>query len=239
MKRREFTRVCTSIIIAAGVKPTTLAADNNKVSYQQTVLHNGSTEALSASNLSVGIPYLFFYPFVTTPCLLINLGEPAITESNGTESNESWRGGVGPDNSIVAYSAICSHKMSHPAKEISFINYRHDPISYYSKEEGKSVEQAGLISCCSERSVYNPSEGAKVLGGPAPHPLAAIELEYDDQNDQLSATGSYGVDMYDRFFDKFGFRASMEHGIADPKTLTGSKAQVLKLSEYSRQTIKC
>jgi len=223
--------------MAAGSTSTALMAGNHGVSYQRSLLNNRSSGALKTEQLVIGEPYLFFYPFVTTPCLLVKLDKPiSLTEQPGAES---WRGGVGPENSIVAYSAICSHKMSHPAKEISFINYRHDPISYFSHAEGKSMEQAGLISCCSERSVYDPSQGAKVLGGPAPHPLAAIELEYNDTSDELYATGSFGTDMYDRFFEKFGFRASIEHKISDPKTPAGEKVDVLKLADYTRQTIKC
>ena len=237
MKRRQFTRICSSIVIAAGSVPTALMAGNHGVSYQRSLLNNRSSGALKTEQLVIGEPYLFFYPFVTTPCLLVKLAKSiSLIEQPGTES---WRGGVGPENSIVAYSAICSHKMSHPAKEISFINYRHDPINYFSHEEGKSIKQAGLISCCSERSVYDPSQGAKVLGGPAPHPLAAIELEYNEASDELVATGSFGTDMYDRFFDKFGFRAAMEHKISDPKTPAGEKVDVVKLADYTRQTIKC
>ena len=237
MKRRHFTKICTSIVLAAGSTSTSLMAGNPRVSYQRSLLQNRSASAMKAEQLAVGEPYLFFYPFVTTPCLLIKLGKP-VTQTQ-EPSADSWRGGVGPENTIVAYSAICSHKMSHPAKEISFINYRHEPISFFSHEEGKSTEKAGLISCCSERSVYDPSQGAKVLGGPAPHPLAAIELEYDDASDELHAIGSYGADMYDRFFEKFGFRASMEHKISDPKTLAAETVKVQKLSDYTRQTIKC
>jgi len=45
--------------------------------------------------------------------------------------------------------------------------------------------------------------------------------------------------MYDRFFDKFGFRASMEHEISDPKTPASETVNVQKLSDYTRQTITC
>ena len=237
MKRRHFNKICTSIALAAGSTPARLIAGNDKVNYQRSLLHSRSSDTLKTEKLVIGEPYLFFYPFVTTPCLLVKLDKAiSATREPGTDE---WLGGVGRENSIVAYSAICSHKMSHPAKEISFINYRHDPISFFSSEEGKSIEKAGLISCCSERSVYDPSQGAKVLGGPAPHPLAAIELEYDDATDELHAIGSYGADMYDRFFEMFGFRASMEHKISDPKTPAGEKVEVQKLADYTRQTIEC
>ena len=238
MNRRNFTKICTSIVISASSTLAEHAQSSSKVSFQRSLLQAGKSGDLLASELIVGEPYLFFYPFVTTPCLLIKL-ENSIPNNNTNTSNDKWLGGVGPENSIVAYSAICSHKMSHPAKEISFINYRHDPISFYNRDKGETVKKAGVISCCSERSVYDPAQGAKVLSGPAPHPLAAIELDYNETNDTLNAIGSYGADMYDRFFEKFGFRASMEHKIEDPKTMASETVEVQKLSDYSRQTIKC
>jgi len=241
MNRRHFTKICTSMIVAA---TSTLAEQtdvHSKESFQHSLLQAGKSGALKASDLIVGEPYLFFYPFVTTPCLLINLKDSISTQDTDDTENTfaQWTGGVGPRNSIVAYSAICSHKMSHPAKEISFINYRHDPVSFYSREKSETVEKSGLISCCSERSIYDPSQGAKVLSGPAPHPLAAIALEYNESNDELVATGSFGADMYERFFDKFGFRASIEHEVSDPRTASGAEVVVRKLSDYSRQTIEC
>jgi Rieske Fe-S protein len=239
MKRREFTKICSTMVAAAtGAVPVAFATE--KQSYNKSRLFSDGKDQLTASTLTVGEPYVFFYPYISTPCFLIDLGEPAVqselVEKNG--NSYEWTGGVGPENSIVAYSAICSHKMSHPAKEISFINYRHDPITFYSRE-GKSEQRAQLISCCSERSVYDPMDGARVLGGPAPQPLAAIALEYDSATGELYATGSYGGDMYDRFFDKFGFRAAMEHKVNDPRRLTGDKTALQKLSDYSGQTIKC
>jgi len=73
MNRRHFTKICTSMIVAA---TGTLAEQSNvhsKESFQRSLLQAGKTGALKASDLIVGEPYLFFYPFVTTPCLLINL----------------------------------------------------------------------------------------------------------------------------------------------------------------------
>ena len=203
MNRRNFTKICTSIIVAASGNLAEQSKAYSKESFQRSKLQARKTGALKASDLIVGEPYLFFYPFVTTPCLLVKLSNSTSNSSTATKDTnlkdnkkDNWIDGTGPDNTIVAYSAICSHKMSHPAKEISFINYRHDPINFYSRDDGKTVEKAGLISCCSERSIYDPAQGAKVLSGPAPHPLAAITLDYDESTDELYATGSYGADMY-------------------------------------------
>jgi len=240
MDRRQFNKICSSIMIAAGSAPRALAASSQKQNFKRSTLTLAGSDPLTSKAMDIGEPYLFFYPYVTTPCLLIKLNNPAPPISYGNGSDiRTWQGGMGPDNNIVAYSAICSHKMSHPAKEISFLSYRHDTINYYNRDQDKSVDQAGLISCCSERSVYDPSIGSKVLGGPAPHPLASIELAYDEDTDTLSATGSFGADMYDKFLDKFGFRAAMEHKVMDPKTLTSDTTVVQKVSDYTRQSIKC
>lgn len=226
------------VAAASGAVPVAFATE--KQTYTRSLLIGDNNERLKTNSLTIGEPYVFFYPYISTPCFLIDLGietsRSELTEKSG--NSYEWTGGVGPNRSIVAYSAICSHKMSHPAKEISFINYRHDPISFYSRD-GKSEKRAQLISCCSERSVYDPVDGARVLGGPAPQPLAAIALEYDAATGELYAIGSYGGDMYDRFFDKFGFRAAMEHKVNDPRKLTDGKTTLQKLSDYSGQTIKC
>lgn len=241
LNRRQFNRVCSSMIAgafsAAALMPSNSAA---RIAYSSTKLLDSDKTPLKPDSLRTGEPYLFFYPYVTTPCFLIDLGSAATASplNDSAGNTYDWRGGVGPNGSIVAYSAICSHKMSHPAKEISFINYRHDKISF-SNHQGKTEERGGLISCCSERSVYDPREGAKVLAGPAPQPLAAIELQIDEGTGELFATASYGGDMYEKFFDKFGFRAAIEHRIDDPRQLSGKTASVHKVAEYSRQTIKC
>jgi len=42
-----------------------------------------------------------------------------------------------------------------------------------------------VIHCCSEHSQYDPAEGARVVAGPAPQPLAAILLDHDPASDAL------------------------------------------------------
>ena len=142
-----------------------------------------SREKINVSALEIGETYLFHYPYVSTPCFLINLGRPVqpgkqLRTRDGQRYR--WQGGAGPERSIVAFSAICAHKMSHPAPTVSFINYRHDAVKFRNSQD--AIEQrSGVIYCCSERSVYDPASGGRVLGGPAPQPLAAIELDYDSR----------------------------------------------------------
>lgn len=239
INRRDFTRICGSMIAGAVAGTHLPASAEQRTAYSKALLLDQNKQPVTADSLTAGEPYLFFYPFVTTPCFLIDLGnstsESTLADRGGNQYD--WLGGVGPNRSIVAYSAICSHKMSHPAKEISFINYRHDAVSFYSNE-GKNEQRSGVISCCSERSVYDPSDGARVLAGPAPQPLAAIEIEASDTG-ELYATASYGGDMYERFFEKFGFRASIEHRVSDPKAPVGDTSTIRKVTDYSNQTIQC
>src|SRR5438552_3337692 len=83
----------------------------------------------------------------------------------------------GARRSIVAYSAICAHKLAYPTREISFIRYQEQP---------SKTSKGGVIHCCAEHSVYDPAAGARVVSGPAPQPLAAIVLDYDPDQDALA-----------------------------------------------------
>jgi len=96
-------------------------------------------KTLRPDALAVGQSYVFHYPYVTTPCFLIDLGVPA---EAGAELETSdgrpyrWSGGVGPGRSIVAFSAICAHKMSYPTRNVSFIDYR--PLATIGGRAGRS-----------------------------------------------------------------------------------------------------
>ena len=141
-----------------------------------------------------------------------------------------WPGGVGPSQSIVAFSAICAHQMSYPTREISFISYR--------AERGPANRHAHVIHCCSEHSEYDPAAGARVLGGPAPQPLAAILLEYDPVSDSLDAVGTLGGEMFNAFFQKYAFKLVMEQRGTPQKAVQG-KTAVTELENYCRQQVKC
>ncbi|MDH3563900.1 MAG: hypothetical protein OEN49_11015, partial [Gammaproteobacteria bacterium] len=135
-------------------------------------------------------------------------------------------------------SAICAHKMSYPADEVSFINYRHQTVSFRNKSEAV-IRRSQVIYCCSEKSVYDPLQGARVLGGPAPQPLAAIMLEYDERDGSLYAAGIYGGDMLELFFEKFAFRLSLEFKTSNIREKVTRTATVMPLTQYSRSQVQC
>ena len=87
---------------------------------------------------------------------------------------------------------------------MSFIGYRDAPSPVAGP--GK------VITCCSDRSVYDPAAGATVVSGPAPQPLATILLEHDAKADEIWAVGTFGGEMFAEFFKKFEFRLQLEMG---------------------------
>ena len=128
--------------------------------------------------------------------------------------------------------------MSHPAPTVSFINYRHGEVRFRNSED--AIEQrSGVIYCCSERSVYDPASGGRVLGGPAPQPLAAIELDYDASADRIFATGTVGGEMFERFFHSFHDRLVLQLGRTDIDSTLTDTAVTMRLSEYTQNEISC
>lgn len=234
MERRDFIRVCAATAIA--LQGGRAAADARPRSYARAQLTDDSGRALRASQLVAGENYVFHYPFEGTPCFLLNLGKP--TGRNvplKTESGEAyqWPGGVGPRGAIVAYSAICSHQLTYPTRQISFISYRE-------RSTASRISKPNMIHCCSEHSEYDPAAGARVLGGPAPQPLCAILLEYDAAADALFATGTLGGEMFNTFFSKYEMRLALEHGSTTraQQRVAGSST-VTPLQKFCKQQVRC
>lgn len=240
--RRGFVKLCASAVAAISASPKVLAKQGAAFNgYSRVPLLGEDGTPLRSSQLATGETYVFNYPYEVTPCFLINLGhsarEPQRLETRDGEEYH-WRGGVGPQWSIVSFSAICAHKMTHPARSVSFINYRHAAVTFLDNDN-KPSRRGRVIYCCSEKSVYDPSQGARVIGGPAPEPLATIALDYSAADDALFATGTYGGEMFERFFDAFKERLELEHGTSDIRQGVTRGTQVLRLSDYSRTQITC
>ncbi len=222
--------------------PSLLASQESSLHrYNRVMLVDTQNRPITAASLKEGVSYVFNYPYVTTPCFLLDLGKPANgAERLKTEAGQEyqWKGGIGPNHSIVSFCAICAHKMTHPSKAVSFINYRHENVSFKDKKE-RTVRRPSVIYCCSEKSVYDPARGARVLGGPAPQPLAAIELEYDEGAGAIYATGTYGGELYEKFFDAFAFRLALEYETSDIQQKVSETTMVTTIDEYSATQMLC
>jgi Rieske Fe-S protein len=234
VKRRDFVQLCAASAAGATTLPSVAQASALTArAYPRSKLVDETREPVRIAQLRVGVNYVFDYPFSATPCFLLRLDRPAAGGIDlKTESGQAyrWEGGIGADKSVVAYSAICAHKMTYPTRQVSFIGYRDAPSPVAGK--GK------VITCCSDRSVYDPSAGARVVSGPAPQPLATILLEHDPKKDEIFAVGTFGGEMFADFFRKYEFRLQMELGARARETIEGTTV-VRELVHYSTQWAQC
>jgi Rieske Fe-S protein len=231
MERRRFIKFCAASAAALGAAE--VAADAQARFYPRARLVDETGAPLRAAAIPANRNFIFHYPFAATPCFLLNLGRPAKASANlKTVAGVpyEWKGGVGAQRSVVAYSAICAHRLAYPTRDITFISYR--------REKSASNRIGKVIHCCAEHSQYDPAEGARVVGGPAPQPLATILLEHDPGTDELHAVGTLGGELFGEFFDKYAFRLSLEHG-AGARTRVSGACTVQDLENYSRQQMRC
>lgn len=234
MDRRSFVESCTAgaaCVTAAAMLPV-FAADARPKSYTRVLLANEFGDPLQASALRPRTNYVFHYPFEATPVFLLNLGKPVGPSALRTKTMESyaWPGGVGPERSIVAFSAICAHQLVYPTPEVSFISFR--------KTRASRGLQDNLIHCCADHSQYDPARGAQVLGGPATQPLCAVLLQHDPQADTLTAYATLGGELFDEFFKKYALKLSLDVGPKARQPVAG-RAPVRELEKFCRNPIQC
>jgi Rieske Fe-S protein len=206
--------------------------------YPRVALHWDAQTPLRGGDLRLGQTYVFAYPYRLTPCFLLRLGDrvqpPQSLRTAGGEVYP-WPGAVG--DGLIAYSAICPHRLTYPSPQASFIDYRHRGARFRGAD-GAPRAQDHVIHCCSDGSVFDAARGGAVVAGPAPEPLAAIELAYEAGQDRLSAVGVRGAAQFQRFFETFGFQLRLAHGEA-LETPAEPIARVQTLADYSAQVRVC
>lgn len=126
------------------------------------------------SQLTNLTPLVFYYPLTNTPNYLVKLGVAAT-------------GGIGPNNDIVAFSAICQHL----GCEYGFLAPGNSPPC---NSKFKAVIPQGY--CCCHGSQYDFLDGAKVIGGPAPRPVPMVQLNYNSSTGDISAVGMNPPTIY-------------------------------------------
>jgi Rieske Fe-S protein len=231
MDRRTFIESCSAGAACLTMARGAIAWDAKPHEYQQALLLDERGDPLKASTLKPLTNYIFHYPFEATPVFLLDLGKPATPQVLSTKQRDpyDWPGGVGARRSIVAYSAICAHKLVYPTRDVSFISFR--------KTRARKGVQDELIHCCAEHSQYDPARGAQVMSGPAPQPLCAILLSWDAKNDSLTAHATLGGELFDEFFRKYELKLSLDVG---PKAKEPVRQTVVaELSHFCRNSIQC
>jgi arsenite oxidase small subunit len=231
MDRRELMREAACVAgawAASGALPVLASDDTQR--YERTLLVDMFGDPFTAKSLKVGEPQLFNYPYAASPVFLLALDRAIDGTELTTESKRRYASpaGVGPNQSVVAFSAICAHKLMYPTPQLSFIGVR----------KGFEGEPVHVIHCCGDNSRYDPQRGASVIAGPAPQPLAAVLLEWDAKTDRLHAVGTQGGEMFKAFFDKYAFKLETELG-ARARAPAGPTSAVQPAVTYSRQWQTC
>lgn len=240
MDRRNFLKIAgvgAAIAVAPSSITGRLYASEGALfeAYEKVKLVDKDGNPIKASALKKETNYVFNYPFVGTPSLLVDLGEK--TAENVTLKSEDgeeyvWKSGVGANKSIVAYSAICSHQLAHPTPDDSFLQYL--------PRGGKTMAcgQSGIVVCSSHLSAFDAKRGCKQIAGPAEQALASIVIEVDKE-DNLWASAVLGPDKFHDYFKAFkpemkkyygGKRKSKKRVSGDILTVT--------LSEYTKDIIQ-
>ena len=238
MERRDFLRVTAMgavVVCSPSLLTTELRAEDGRLykSYNKVMLTGADGKPLTLAGLQKEQAYIFNYPYVSTPCMLLNLDKNTRKDVKlkSAEGEEYiWKGGVGKDRTLVAYSAICSHQLSHPTPETNFITYSGD-------KKTMTCDKKGVIVCGSHLSAFNPKEGAKQMAGPANEALAAIVLEVDDK-DNIFAVGVLGPDKFHEYFK--AFKAEFKEyygGKRKAKKLVETEAAALSIENYSAEVI--
>ena len=115
-------------------------------------------EVAKNAELKVGQPVSFSYPDATSPCMMIKTGRKTL-------------GGVGPDEDIVAYSALCTHMGC--------------PVAYSADER--------TFKCPCHFSVFDAELDGQMVSGQATVNLPRILLSYNHSDGVITATGVDGL----------------------------------------------
>lgn len=235
ISRRKFVQTCgvTAALAAAAsgrlVEPTFALDDAPRLK-----LVDKAGKPIKASALEVHANYIFPYPYVSTPCLLLRLDAATprnVKRINADKATYIWPGGVGKDGSVVAYSAICAHQLSYDSKHTSFLTYH--------RARSQLSEQQKAITCCAHAATYDPANGGNVMSGPAEFPLAAIQLEHHNDTDELTAVGFLGTVLFDKFFDAYRAELNSEFGRGAYRELLEDRTAVVTIAEYSEVVAGC
>lgn len=234
MDRRGFVKICagSAALAMANWNETVLAGGFE--SFPAAKLTNKIGAPLKGAEIPTGEALVFSYPVAGVPCFLINLGDhPSKSDLTlkGEDGDYIWKGGVGPKGQFVAFVAICTHQMSYPQPEVSYLRYA---------AEGSEIAGGpGRIVCCAHASVFDPAAGASVVSGPATAPLLPVRLAYDPVSDELSADGIMGMAYIKRFFNTYKADLNARYGLGGYRIDVGNKTTCIPLSQYSGVVPAC
>ncbi len=240
MERRNFLQLSATSAMAVAVAPSLITqklyAEDGSLfqTFEKVQLKDTEGNALKSKALVKEENYVFMYPHAATPAIMVDLPAPTgkdikLKAEDGTEY--VYKGGTGAQGTIVAFSAICAHQLTHPQKAMSMFQYV--PTT------GKTLayDRAGVFVCSSHLAAYDPQQGGKVVGGPANQGLASIVLEID-ADDNIWAVAVLGPVKFQEFFDAFKQDLKAVHGRKGAKKLVKEETKVQPLKNFSAELIQ-
>ena len=240
MERRNFLKVVGATGAMIAVSPSTItgelrASDGSLFrAFEKVQLVGADGKALKASALKKEENYVFNYPLVGTPSIMIDLPETSQKDVElVSEDGEKyiWKGGVGSKGTIVAYAAICAHQLAHPTPDDSFMQY------CKKGDSGVFADKAGIV-CSSHMAFYDAGAGCKrAEGSPATQPLASIVLEIAE-DDTISAVGVLGPERFKEYLKVFKPEMKKYYGgKRKSKKHVSGNAITLALKDYTKEII--
>lgn len=143
----------------SGVETT----ESTSIGFPRFLIQDVQTKQTANVNTMTTNDYLTFnYPLDNEPNIIVKLG---VAVANG----------VGPDQDIVAYSDICQHLGCNPA-------FVHPGGAGPFCNPNYSAKVAAMYCCC-HGSIYDLTNNANVIGGPAPRGVPRVLLEVDSNGD--------------------------------------------------------
>lgn len=155
--RRDFLKTGGAAgAVTASVSWVAPAAAQNAEGAGGATLAYPSKVVAMLDGLTVNQPLSFSYPDPSSPCILLKLGTPV-------------PGGAGPEQDLVAYSALCTH-----------MGY---PVSYHAESR--------TFRCPGHFSIFDPEKSGQQVCGQATEALPHIELAVAEDG-SISAVGIQG-----------------------------------------------
>lgn len=151
LTRREFVMIGVSGSLAAGIAPAFAASSAAEKPPEYPVANVAQLEAVKVDS-----PVAFTYPDENSPAVLVRLRDAAT-------------GGIGPGNTIVAYSILCTHKGC--------------PVSYRPERR--------MMICPCHWSSFDPAKAGQMVIGQGSQALPQIALRL--QGGTIQATGIEGL----------------------------------------------
>jgi Rieske Fe-S protein len=240
MERRNFLRLSATTAMAVAVAPSLITqklyAEDGSLfqTFEKVQLKDAQGNPLKSKALVTEENYIFMYPHAATPAIMVDLPEPAqkdikLKAEDGTEY--IYRGGTGEKGTLVAFSAICAHQLTHPTAAMTMFQYV--PTT------GKTLayDKPGIFVCSSHLAAYDPKQGGKVIGGPANQGLASIILEID-ADDNIWAVAVLGPEKFQAFFDAFKQELRAVYGRRGAKKLQQTEVKVQPLKNFTAELVQ-